>query len=74
VCAFIVLKGGVVGDDALVKNIQEYVKATMAPYKYPREIRFVEQLPRNTSGKLQHFVLRRQLEDELRAAAEDVAS
>ncbi len=74
VCAFVVLKDGVVGDDTLVKEIQEHVKATLAPYKYPREIRFVERLPRNTSGKLQHFALRRQLEEELRAAAEGVAS
>ena len=79
VCAFVVLKDGVlkdgvlkdgaVGDDTLVKSIQDHVKATLAPYKYPREIRFVDRLPRNTSGKLQHFVLRRQLEDEHRAAA-----
>ncbi len=74
VCAFIVLSEGVVADDTLVKNIQEHVKATLAPYKYPREIRFVEQLPRNTSGKLQHFVLRRQLEDELGTAADGVSS
>ena len=74
VCAFVVLEDGVVGDDTLVKEIQEHVKATLAPYKYPREIRFVERLPRNTSGKLQHFALRRQLEEELRAAAEGVAS
>ena len=74
VCAFVVLKEGVAGDDTLVKEIQEHVKATLAPYKYPREIRFVERLPRNTSGKLQHFALRRQLEEELRAAAEGDAS
>ena len=64
VCAFVVLKDGAVGDDALVKSIQDHVKATLAPYKYPREIRFVDRLPRNTSGKLQHFVLRQQLENE----------
>ena len=74
VCAFVVLEDGAVGDDTLVKEIQEHVKATLAPYKYPREIRFVERLPRNTSGKLQHFALRRQLEEELRAAAEGIAS
>ena len=74
VCAFVVLNEGVAGDDTLVKEIQEHVKATLAPYKYPREIRFVERLPRNTSGKLQHFALRRQLEEELRAAAEGGAS
>ncbi|HMD91420.1 MAG TPA: hypothetical protein VKG80_02150, partial [Trebonia sp.] len=74
VCAFVVLTEGVAGDDTLVKEIQEHVKATLAPYKYPREIRFVERLPRNTSGKLQHFALRRRLEEELRAAAEGAAS
>ncbi|MSW64489.1 MAG: hypothetical protein F2825_06310, partial [Actinobacteria bacterium] len=36
-------------------------KATLAPYKYPRDVRFVDALPRNTSGKLQHFKLREQL-------------
>jgi 2-aminobenzoate-CoA ligase len=74
VCAFVVLKEGVDGDDTLVKEIQEHVKATLAPYKYPREIRFAERLPRNTSGKLQHFALRRQLDEEPRAAAEGGAS
>ena len=74
VCAFVVLKEGVDGDDTLVKEIQEHVKAMLAPYKYPREIRFAERLPRNTSGKLQHFALRRQLDEELRAAAGGDAS
>lgn len=58
VCAFIVLVDGVEGDDAKAKEIQDFVKATIAPYKYPREIRFVTQLPHNPSGKLQHFKLR----------------
>jgi 2-aminobenzoate-CoA ligase len=74
VCAFVVLREGAAGGDTLVKEIQEHVKAALAPYKYPREIRFVEQLPRNSSGKLQHFALRRQLEAELRAAASEVTS
>jgi 2-aminobenzoate-CoA ligase len=74
VCAFVVLRAGAAGGDTLVKEIQEHVKAALAPYKYPREIRFVEQLPRNSSGKLQHFALRRQLEAELRAAASEVTS
>ena len=64
ICAFIVLREGVVGDDAKRKEIQDFVKATIAPYKYPREVRFVEQLPRNPSGKLQHFKLRDRLEHE----------
>ena len=58
VCAFIVLLDGVVGDDAKRKEIQDFVKATIAPYKYPRDVRFVTELPRNPSGKLQHFKLR----------------
>jgi 2-aminobenzoate-CoA ligase len=66
VCAFVVLRPGTAGDDALAKKIQEHVKAALAPYKYPREIRFVERLPRNSSGKLQHFALRRQLAEEER--------
>ncbi|UVJ39165.1 AMP-binding protein [Arthrobacter sp. CJ23] len=58
VCAFIVLREGVDGDAAKRKEIQDFVKKTIAPYKYPRDIRFVTELPRNPSGKLQHFKLR----------------
>ncbi|MFI5085012.1 MAG: AMP-binding protein [Actinomycetales bacterium] len=61
VCAFIVLRDGVTGDSAKRKEIQDFVKATIAPYKYPRDIRFVAELPRNPSGKLQHFRLRESL-------------
>lgn len=64
VCAFVVLREGVVGDDAKRKEIQDFVKATIAPYKYPRDIRFVDELPRNPSGKLQHYRLRQHLETE----------
>ena len=46
---------GVVGDAAKVREIQDFVKPQIAPYKYPREVRFVDALPRNPSGKLQHF-------------------
>ena len=58
VCAFVVLRDGVIGDAGKRKEIQDFVKATIAPYKYPRDIRFVTELPRNPSGKLQHFKLR----------------
>ena len=64
VCAFIVLREGVTGDDAKRKEIQDFVKATIAPYKYPRDVRFVKELPRNPSGKLQHFKLRDSLEHD----------
>jgi 2-aminobenzoate-CoA ligase len=56
--AFCVLKPGHSGDAALVKALQEHVKATIAPYKYPREIEFLPSLPRTETGKLQRFRLR----------------
>lgn len=64
VCAFIVLREGYEADEATRKHIKEFVKKRIAPYKYPRDIRFVDELPRNLSGKLQHFRLRQQLEEE----------
>ena len=64
VCAFVVLREGVVGDAVKAKDIQDHVKQQIAPYKYPREVRFVEALPRYPSGKLQHFKLRRLLEEQ----------
>jgi len=59
--AFVVLKPGVAGTDdeaALVKAMQDFVKATIAPYKYPRAIEFRASLPRTETGKLQRFRLR----------------
>lgn len=56
--AFCVLKPGHAGDAALVKALQDHVKATLAPYKYPREIEFMTSLPRTETGKLQRFKLR----------------
>ncbi|MDM0047022.1 AMP-binding protein [Variovorax dokdonensis] len=56
--AWCVLKPGQVGDAAMVKTLQEHVKASIAPYKYPRSIMFVEALPRTETGKLQRFRLR----------------
>jgi 2-aminobenzoate-CoA ligase len=43
----------------LTKTLQDYVKATIAPYKYPRAIEYVATLPRTQTGKLQRFELRR---------------
>jgi 2-aminobenzoate-CoA ligase len=56
--AFCVLKPGHTGDAAMVKTLQEHVKASIAPFKYPREIQFVDSLPRTETGKLQRFKLR----------------
>ena len=63
VCAFVVLVEGVEGSDAKAKEIQDFVKSVISPYKYPRDIRFVDELPRNPSGKLQHFKLRETLSE-----------
>ena len=56
--AFVVLKPNTVGDTAMVKTLQDFVKASIAPYKYPREIDFVSSLPRTETGKLQRFRLK----------------
>jgi 2-aminobenzoate-CoA ligase len=56
--AFVVLRAGHTGDATLVRALQDYVKATIAPYKYPRAIEFRDQLPRTETGKLQRFRLR----------------
>ena len=58
VCAFVVLREDVEADEAKIRELQDFVKQTIAPYKYPRAINFVTELPRNPSGKLQHFKLR----------------
>ena len=46
------------GDAALVVELQDHVKRAIAPYKYPRAIEFVAQLPKTGTGKLQRFALR----------------
>ena len=56
--AFVVLRPGHTDDAALVKTLQEHVKAMLAPFKYPRQIEFLPRLPRTETGKLQRFKLR----------------
>jgi acyl-coenzyme A synthetase/AMP-(fatty) acid ligase len=56
--AFVVLRPGFEGTPALARELQEHVKRTTAPYKYPREIEFVTELPKNASGKLLRRILR----------------
>lgn len=55
--AFVVLRAGHVASDALVMELQDFVKRQVAPYKYPRAVQFVDQLPRTATGKLQRFRL-----------------
>jgi 2-aminobenzoate-CoA ligase len=56
--AFIVLKEPDNADAALVKALQDHVKQEIAPYKYPREIEFIETLPKTLTGKIQRYKLR----------------
>lgn len=56
--AYVVLARGKAGDAATAKRLQDHVKATIAPYKYPRSIRFLDALPKTQTGKIQRFRLR----------------
>ncbi|MDQ3478476.1 MAG: AMP-binding protein, partial [Pseudomonadota bacterium] len=56
--AFIVPAAGAAPSDALVAELQAHAKSTIAPYKYPREIEFVESLPKTATGKLRRVELR----------------
>jgi acetyl-CoA synthetase/medium-chain acyl-CoA synthetase len=56
--AFVILAPGYQGSDALVKELQDYVKKVTAPYKYPRKIEFVDSLPKTVSGKIRRIELR----------------
>ncbi len=60
VTAYVVLADGYHGDDALRAELQDFVKQSIAPYKYPRALEFVPALPRTSTGKIQRFVLRDQ--------------
>ena len=57
--AHVVVGEAVVKDANLIKALQDHVKATIAPYKYPRDIRFVDALPKTATGKIQRFALRK---------------
>ena len=63
--AFVILAPGYVPSDELVGSIQEHVRTTTAPYKYPRAVEFVTELPKTVSGKIRRVELR---ERELRQA------
>ena len=56
--AYVVLKPGFTGDATLTKALQDYVKAAIAPYKYPRSVKFVDALPKTQTGKIQRFQLK----------------
>jgi len=56
--AHIVLEDGIAEDANTIKALQDHVKATIAPYKYPRRIKFIKTLPKTQTGKVQRFRLR----------------
>ncbi|MEK1886860.1 MAG: AMP-binding protein, partial [Phyllobacterium sp.] len=57
--AHIVLCAGIAADELTVKRLQDHVKEVIAPYKYPRSIKFVDALPKTATGKIQRFQLRK---------------
>ncbi len=56
--AYVVLKANVTGDNQLVHELKDFVKMRLTPYKYPRRIHFVTDLPKTAAGKIQRFKLR----------------
>jgi 2-aminobenzoate-CoA ligase len=69
--AYVVLRAGATGDAALIKALQDHVKAAIAPYKYPRAVEFIAELPKTQTGKLQRFELRKRVAED---AARKLAS
>jgi 2-aminobenzoate-CoA ligase len=58
--AYVVLRDGAAADDGTRRDLQDHVKATIAPYKYPRLIEFRDELPKTGTGKLQRYKLRQE--------------
>lgn len=56
--AYIVLKPGFEGTEQLAEELKNYVKSRLAPFKYPRWIGFVKELPKTATGNIQRFKLR----------------
>ena len=56
--AYVALKAGFEPGDTIAKQLQEHVKQSIAPYKYPRAVEFIANMPRTETGKLQHFRLK----------------
>jgi 2-aminobenzoate-CoA ligase len=67
--AFVVLKPGVGATEALTRELQDFVKREIAPYKYPRAIEYIDGLPRTETGKVQRFRLRQMDEERRRGSA-----
>jgi len=68
--AYVVLAPGVDGSAELIHELQQHVRAMLAPYEYPKEIEFIDALPMTTTGKVQRRVLRLQEEERAQRRAE----
>lgn len=66
--SYVVLREGHEGSDELVQDIQNLVRERLSTHAFPREIEFVDQLPKTPSGKIQRFILRKQAHDEAQSA------
>jgi len=71
--AYVVLRQGAAGNDALAAELSQYVKQRLSAHAYPREIAFVSELPKTPSGKIQRFLLRNQARAEAEQAAHPAA-
>ena len=65
--AYVVLRDGAAADPAKVAELQDFTKSSIAPYKYPRVIEFVSELPKTISGKTQRYRLRQMAGEKLQA-------
>ncbi len=72
--AYVVLNQGCAADATMTRTLQDYVKAAVAPFKYPRAIEYVTSLPRTETGKLQRFELRRRAVELTASSANKLAS
>ena len=61
--AHVVLVSGAAADDMTRKLLQDHVKATIAPFKYPRSVKFTDALPKTQTGKIQRFRLRETVQE-----------
>jgi acyl-coenzyme A synthetase/AMP-(fatty) acid ligase len=60
--AHVVLRAGVAGSEELARALQDHVRVRLSPHKYPRDVRFVAELPKTPSGKIDRLALRAELE------------
>jgi len=67
--AYVALKAGFEPSDMIAKQLQEHVKQSIAPYKYPRAVEFIANMPRTETGKLQHFRLKQMDAERRRSIA-----